>query len=73
MKYRIIEKSMHSETGLLSYRGYTRLYFIERKGWFGWKIMHSTLSITKEQIDEFLQLAEQGKLNKKGDRLYENN
>jgi hypothetical protein len=72
MKYRIIEEAMWEETGITSYRGYSSIYFVQRKTWYGrWKTMNSTLSLTLERAKCLLELAEQGKLNKKGERLYE--
>lgn len=72
MKYRIIEKAMWEETGITSYRGYSSIYFVQRKTWYGtWKTMNSTLSLTLERAKHLLKLAEQGKLSKRGERLYE--
>ena len=72
MKYRIVEKAMCEETGITSYRGYSSIYFVQRKTWYGrWKTMNSTLSLTLERAKYLLELAKQGKLNKKGERLYE--
>lgn len=72
MKYRIIKKAMWEETGITSYRGYSSIYFVQRKTWYGrWKTMNSTLSLTLERAKYLLDLAEQGKLSKKGERLYE--
>lgn len=72
MKYRIIKKAMWEETGITSYQGYSSIYFVQRKTWYGrWKIMDSTLSLTLERAKYLLELAKQDKLNKNGDRLYE--
>ena len=67
MKYRIIEKALWEVTGRVSYKGYTSLYFVQRKTWFGWRTMPCTISHAQELIN----LAKEGKLNKRGERLYE--
>lgn len=72
MKYRIIKKAMWEETGITSYQGYSSIYLIQRKTWYGtWKTMDSTLSLTLERAKHLLELAKQGKLNNKGEQLYE--
>lgn len=72
MKYRIIKKAMWEETGITSYRGYSSIYFVQRKTWYGrWKTMDHTLSLTLERAKQLMELAKEGKLNKRGERLYE--
>ncbi len=71
MKYRIIEKALWEVTGRVSYKGYTSLYFVQRKTWFGWRTMPCTISLTLEHAQELVELAKEGKLNKRGERLYE--
>lgn len=72
MKYRIIKKAMWEETGIASYRGYSSIYFVQRKTWYGgWKTMDRTLSLTLEGAKQLLELAKEGKLTKKGEQLYE--
>lgn len=72
MKYRIIKKDMWEETGIISYQGYSSIYFVQRKTWYGrWKTMDQTLSLTLERAKQLMELAKEGKLNRRGERLYE--
>lgn len=72
MKYRIIKKAMWEETGISSYKGYSSLYFVQRKTWYGgWKTMARTLSLTLERANWLMELALQGKLSRKGEQLFE--
>ena len=67
MKYRIIKTSLFGQTGLLTYKGYREVYYIQYKGWFGWKTMYNTLCVKHNQAENLLKLAENGKLTKKGE------
>lgn len=67
MRYRIIKTSLFGQTGLLTYKGYTEVYYIQYKGWFAWKTIHNTLCVKRKEAENLLKLAENGQLTKKGE------